>query len=205
MTKLTAEFLIRAYAMGVFPMAESSTSPDIQWIDPHDRGIIPMDGLHISRSLRKTLLKMDYQVRLNSDFMATMRACADREDTWINDDIFKAYGQLHDLGHAHSLEIWDEGKMVGGVYGVSLGTGFFGESMFSRRPSGSKIALAWLFAILRNSGFTLFDTQFLTDHLATMGGIEIPRDSYQSLLQDALQSHAQIKTLPKDIDPAKLF
>lgn len=205
MTKLTAELLLRGYSMGVFPMAENRDSPQIQWIDPHDRGVIPLDGLHISRSLRKTLLRTDYQVRLNTDFMATVQACANRDETWINAGLLDAYCDLHARGYAHSLEIWQEDEMVGGVYGVSLGAAFFGESMFSQRRDGSKIALAWLAARLRYGGFTLLDTQFLTDHLQSMGAIEIPRAHYQDRLRHALMSVARIDALPLDVPAKTLF
>lgn len=205
MTELCADLLLKAYAMGVFPMAESRDALDLQWIDPHARGIIPIDGLHISRSLRKTLLKNDYQVRLNHDFAATVRACADRDETWINAPLFAAYMDLHHRGHAHSLEIWQENTMIGGVYGISLGAAFFGESMFSRRPSGSKIALAWVLARLQFGGFQLFDTQFLTDHLVTMGAVEIPRHSYQTRLRRAIKIKADITAMPQETQPNILF
>ena len=205
MTQLTAELLLKGYSMGVFPMAENRESPSIQWIDPHDRGVIPLDGLHISRSLRKTLLRSSYQVRLNHDFAGTVRACASREETWLNDVLLSAYNDLHARGYAHSLEIWQDDEMIGGIYGVGLGAAFFGESMFSRRRDGSKIALAWLTARLRYGGYTLLDTQFMTDHLRTMGAIEIPRAEYQDRLRRALISIARIDALPHDIPAGTLF
>ncbi len=205
MTELTPDLLLRAYAMGVFPMAESSTSQTVQWIDPHARGIFPLDQFHISRSLRKALLRSDYSVSLNRDFRGCMTACADREETWINDQIMQSYGALHARGHAHSLEVWADGSMIGGVYGVTLGGAFFGESMFSRRRDGSKIALAWLVARLRYGGFSLFDTQFVTDHLNSLGAIEVPRARFQAMLRTALNGVGRIDALAQDVSAETLF
>lgn len=205
MTDLTADLLLRAYALGVFPMAESRDSTEIAWIDPHRRGILPLDGFHISRSLRRRLLHADYQVRLDGDFPGCVQACADRPETWINAEILSAYVDLHERGNAHSLEIWREGTMIGGVYGVTLGAAFFGESMFSRARDGSKLALAWLIARLRHGGFSLFDTQFLTDHLASLGAIEISRSRYRRLLASALAGQGDIRAMPLDLPPARVF
>jgi len=205
MTDLSPNMLLRAYAMGVFPMAQSRDAVEIHWIDPNERGVIPIDGFHISRSLRKRLLRDDYQVRLNFDFASTMAACAERDETWINDALRAAYVGLHAQGHAHSLEIWRDDEMIGGVYGVSLGAAFFGESMFSRRTDGSKMALAWLFAHLRAAGFKLFDAQFQTPHLASLGCIEISRGTYRKSLADALRSYAKINDLPPEISAKNLF
>lgn len=187
---ITPELLLRAYAMGVFPMADSAGSSDLHWIDPRRRGILPLDGFHISRSLRKEILRGGYEIRADSDFAAVVAGCADRETTWINQEIFSLYLALHRSGHAHSLEMWQDGKLVGGTYGVVLGQAFFAESMFSRRRSASKIVLAWLMHRLRAGGFVLCDTQFLTPHLASLGGIEIARAAYHSKLNMALQGHA---------------
>lgn len=205
MTDLTPDLLIRAYAMGIFPMAESSTSDHVQWVDPHARGIFPLDGFHISRSLRKTLLRSDYSVHLNRDFTGCMEACADRDETWINAGIMRSYGELHARGHAHSVEVWAKGEMIGGVYGVALGAAFFGESMFSRRRDASKIALAWLVARLRYGGFTLFDTQFVTDHLCSLGAVEVPRAQFQDMLQAALMGVGRIGALSEDTSAESLF
>ena len=199
-----ATLLLRAYAAGIFPMAESRDSPDLRWIDPQRRGIIPLNGFHISRSLRRAIRAADYEARFNSDFDAVMRACAARETTWINDAILRLYGELHRIGHAHSQEIWQDGRLVGGVYGVTLGTAFFGESMFSRRRDGSKIALAWLIDRLRLTGFTLFDTQFITPHLRSLGGQEISRAEYHRRLQRALERSADITALPAGAQSAQL-
>ena len=187
---LTPELLINAYAAGVFPMSESRDDPEIFWVDPKLRGIIPLDGFHISRSLAKAMRKSEWRISYDTAFRDVMVGCADREETWISDTIFDLYGQLFDLGVAHSVEVWDGETLVGGSYGIALGSAFFGESMFSRRTNASKMALAWLTDHLRQCGFTLFDTQFLTPHLASLGGIEIPRVDYRALLFKALQKPA---------------
>lgn len=178
--------------MGVFPMSEHKDDPEIFWVDPKQRGILPLDRFHISRSLSKALRRGDYEVTLNRDFEGVLDACADRPDTWINDRIRSLYIGLHQVSQAHSLEVWREGRLIGGVYGVALGAAFFGESMFSRATNGSKIALAYLTTHLRNCGYTLFDTQFITDHLASLGAEEIPRADYQFLLKDAIHRRADI-------------
>ena len=190
-TEITPELLLRAYAMGVFPMAESADDPTIHWVDPRKRGVFALDRFHISRSLRKALLRGDYQVRVDSDFTRVVSECAARDETWINDAIFDLYLALHAQGHAHSLEVWDGPDLIGGVYGVVLGAAFFGESMFSRRTDASKIALAWLVHRLRAGGFTLFDTQFLTPHLASLGAQEISRAEYHRRLARALGQAAR--------------
>ena len=187
---------MKAYAMGVFPMAEGRDDPEVFWVDPKHRGIIPLDGFHISRSLARTIRRTPFQVTLNHDFAGTVACCADRDETWINDTIFALYQQLHEMGCAHSLELWDGEDLVGGVYGVTVGGAFFGESMFSRRRDASKIALAYLVAHLHDCGFTLFDTQFLTPHLASLGAIEIPRTEYHTRLEDALVVKADVMSRP---------
>jgi leucyl/phenylalanyl-tRNA--protein transferase len=189
---ITPDLLMQAYRIGVFPMSEHRDDPEIFWVDPKHRGIIPLEAFHISRSLAKTIRRADFQVTLNRDFEAVLDACADRKDTWINDRIRSLYMALHARGQAHSLEVWRNDHLIGGVYGVTLGAAFFGESMFSRATNGSKIALAFLNHHLRASGFTLFDTQFLTDHLASLGAIEIPRAEYLEKLSEAVQSQAEI-------------
>lgn len=188
---LTPDILLQAYAMGVFPMAQSADDPTIHWIDPRRRGVFFLDRFHISRSLHRAILRRDYSVTVDRDFAGTVRACAARDETWINAQIFDLYQALHHQGHAHSLEVWDDaGALIGGVYGVVLGAAFFGESMFSRRTNASKIALAWLVHRLRAGGFTLFDTQFLTPHLASLGAQEITRAAYHRLLSDARSKQA---------------
>ena len=195
MSELTPELLLHGYSIGIFPMAEHRDDPEIFWVDPQRRGVFPLDGFHISRSLARDMRRSRYDVAVNRDFAGVVEACADRADTWINAEIFSLYSALHRKGHAHSLEIYDDQTLVGGVYGVTLGGAFFGESMFSRRTNTSKMALAALVDRLRSAGFALFDTQFLTDHLASLGAVEISRAAYQSQLERAKQLVADF-TLP---------
>ena len=187
---LTPEILLRAYASGVFPMAESRDDPGVLWVDPRRRGVFPLYNFHISRSLKRAIRQQNYTIRINTAFAAVVDACADRPETWINGTIRALYLRLHETGRAHSLEVWEGDTLVGGVYGVVLGAAFFGESMFSRRRDASKLALAWLVDRLRAGGFTLFDTQFLTDHLQSLGGAEISRAAYHSALGRALSCDA---------------
>lgn len=188
---ITAETLLRAYAAGVFPMAETRDSQDLFWVDPDQRGIFPLNGLKISRSLYKTIRQNKFEIRCDTDFIGVMEKCAesvpDRPDTWMNEDIFRLYNELFEMGCAHSVECWQDGKLVGGLYGVSLGAAFFGESMFSRKPNASKVALVHLIARLRLSNYLLLDTQFVTEHLASLGAIEVPRQTYHLMLDEALQ------------------
>jgi len=186
-TRLSPELLLRAYAAGVFPMSEGRDDPRVFWVDPDRRGILPLDGFHLSRSLRRAILRGPFELTLDLAFEDVVRGCADREETWINDNIFRAYFALHRQGHAHSIEAWEGDRLVGGVYGVALGRAFFGESMFSAETDASKIALATLVAHLARTGFTLFDTQFLTDHLVSLGAVEISRTQYRQRLAEALQ------------------
>ncbi|MDO9524438.1 MAG: leucyl/phenylalanyl-tRNA--protein transferase [Gemmobacter sp.] len=188
--RLTAKHLLQGYAMGIFPMAASRDDPTVHWVDPRHRGILPLDKFHISRSLARSIMREDYEIRTDSDFAGVVAACGDRPETWINPEIHNLYLDLHREGFAHSLEVWD-GDLIGGVYGVVLGTAFFGESMFSRRTDASKIALAWLVHRLRAGGFTLFDTQFQTPHLASLGAVEITRGRYRTKLAKALEGRAQ--------------
>ena len=169
-------------------MAESKDDPSVVWMEPKLRGVFPLDGFHISKTLKRTIEKRNYSVTLNSAFPAVVDACADREETWINSKIRQGYMDLFEVGHAQSIEVWRDEDLIGGVYGVTLGSAFFGESMFSRATSGSKIALAYLVAHLNKCGFTLFDTQFLTAHLASLGAVEIERDEYIELLSRAIQA-----------------
>lgn len=189
---LTPELLLQAYRMGVFPMAESADDPEVFWVDPRRRGIFPMGEFHVSRSLARRIRRGGVRITLNRAFAATVRACADREETWINQEIFRLYCELHQLGWAHSLEIWSETRQVGGIYGVAIGGAFFGESMFSHQTDASKIALVYLIDRLRQSGFTLFDTQFVTPHLRSLGAIEIPRRDYRSMLARAQGQSVQL-------------
>lgn len=188
--RITPELLLHAYANGVFPMAETRESAEIHWFDPPMRGVLPIRGFHISRSLARRLRSRCYQTTVNRAFTDVVAGCADREETWINAEITQLYTILHKAGFAHSLEVWDGDILAGGVYGVALGGAFFGESMFSRRRDASKVALAYLTHRLNTGGFTLFDTQFITDHLATLGATEIPRAAYHAKLRDALEKSA---------------
>lgn len=197
---ITPELLLSAYAAGVFPMAESAVSQDMHWVDPRRRGIFELDKFHISRSLSHRIARCNYTIRTNSNFNATVAACADRDETWINAEIFALYQTLHVMGFAHSIEVWEGADLVGGVYGVTLGSAFFGESMFSRRTDASKIALAWLVHRLRAGGFTLFDTQFITPHLSSLGAIEISRNDYHTRLNAALTQTATFD--PPDYAPS---
>lgn len=183
---LDPDFLLVAYRNGYFPMAQHRYGP-IRWYSPDPRAIIPLDGLHIPRSLRRTLRKNVFAVQINTAFEAVMRACASREETWISEEIISVYVELHRRGFAHSVETWYDNRLVGGLYGVALGGAFFGESMFSRMADASKVALVHLVRRLNERRFLLLDTQYLTEHLARLGAIEISRASYLSLLNRALR------------------
>lgn len=195
METLTPKVLLYAYASGVFPMAESADSDEIFWLDPTERGVMPLGGLHISRSLRKEMKTRRYKVTADRCFSQVMAACANRDETWINPEITALYTELHKFGHAHSVEVWDTGKLVGGLYGVSLGAAFFGESMFSSQSNTSKIALVGLVARLNIGSFKLLDMQFLTPHLASLGGIEISQKRYRLELEAALQHQGDFERL----------
>jgi leucyl/phenylalanyl-tRNA--protein transferase len=195
---LSAELLLSAYAAGIFPMGSDRDPDTLYWVDPPKRGVLPLDGLHISKSLRKRIKRGGFEVRINCDFAGTMRDCADRSETWINDAIVESYADLHRRGFAHSVETWVGDVRVGGLYGVSLGAGFFGESMFSKATDASKIALVWLVARLRVGGYRLLDTQFTTDHLESLGAIEIPRKLYKADLANALGISARFHDMSED-------
>jgi leucyl/phenylalanyl-tRNA--protein transferase len=193
-TGLTPDLLLRAYAAGIFPMAESADDPELFWVDPVQRGILPLDQFHLPKRLARTVRSDRFTVVVDRDFAGTMRGCAepaaDREQTWINDEILAVYNALHEQGHAHSVESYLDNQLVGGLYGVSLGGAFFGESMFSRVTDASKVALAHLIARLLQGGYRLLDTQFVTDHLKRFGAIEISRAQYRRLLAQALDAPA---------------
>jgi leucyl/phenylalanyl-tRNA---protein transferase len=193
---LTPELLLQGYAAGIFPMAESRDDPDIFWVDPRMRGVLPLDGFHMSRSLARDMRRTTWTLHLNTDFEAVVYGCADRIDTWINPDIHRLYKELHKSGHAHSVEIKDGDQLVGGLYGVVSGGAFFGESMFSRRTNASKMALAATVDHARRAGYVLFDTQFLTPHLASMGAVEITRAAYRRQLMRALEIDADFTAVP---------
>ncbi len=184
-TIIDSEFLLNAYCNGLFPMADGKEG-EIHWFSPELRGIIPLDGLKISRSLRQTIRKKIFAVRINSNFEATMRACAEREDVWISETIIQSYLRLHHLGHAHSVECWNNEKLVGGLYGVAIGGVFFGESMFSCMTDASKVALVYLVKRMNERGFVLLDTQYSNPHLLSLGCIEIPHHKYIERLQKAI-------------------
>jgi leucyl/phenylalanyl-tRNA--protein transferase len=188
--KLSPELLLRAYAAGIFPMAESRDDQNVFWVDPKVRGILPLNNFHVSRSLRKIVRRGDFTVTCNQAFNSVVENCAvtthKRQETWINSEIQQAYNELHNRGFAHSMECWRDGDLVGGLYGVSLGGAFFGESMFSLRPNASKVAIVHLVARLRLGGYRLLDTQFVTDHLRQFGVVELSSLEYQERLGAAI-------------------
>ncbi len=188
--EITPELLLRAYSIGLFPMAESADDPEIYWVEPELRGIIPLNDFHVSKSLAKAIRKKPFDIRFDTAFTDVMKKCAesadDRPTTWINDTILTLYTELHEMGHAHSVEAWEGDALVGGLYGVTLGAAFFGESMFSRRTNASKICLVHLVERLRERHFRLLDTQFTTEHLKTFGAIDLPKAQYEILLTDAM-------------------
>ncbi|MHA6288406.1 leucyl/phenylalanyl-tRNA--protein transferase [Maricaulis sp. CAU 1757] len=202
-----AKELLNCYARGVFPMAEGRDDPRIYLLDPDERGILPLDEFHISRSLRKTVRQDAFEVSLNLRFSEVVEGCAQtapgREETWINDGIRSLYTDLHELGFAHSVECWQGDTLVGGLYGVSLGAAFFGESMFSRRRDASKVALVHLVARLRAGGFSLLDTQFTTEHLERFGARTVSRADYRARLHSALENQADLFALPAEISGAQ--
>lgn len=206
---LDPDVILRAYACGLFPMAERRDDPRIYWVDPDLRGIIPLDGLRVSRRLARRVRRGEFEIRTDTAFRRVMECCAEatpeRAETWINDQILTLYEQLHRRGAAHSVECWRDGELVGGLYGVVLGGGFFGESMFSRATDASKVALVELVGRLNRGGFRLLDTQFITPHLMTLGAIEIPRDRYQLLLREALAADARFYSPDEDGGEANIL
>lgn len=202
--RLSPELLLSGYAQGVFPMAQSRDDPRLYWFDPELRGIIPLDNFHISRSLARAIRRETFTISTNTAFSAVVEGCAAREDTWINGQLFALYDVLHRAGFAHSLEVWQDGMLAGGVFGIALGGAFFGESMFSARTNASKVALTYLVDRLRQAGFTLCDTQYLTPHLASLGGIEIPRADYRARLAEALTVNADFNA-PETPSPQSIL
>jgi leucyl/phenylalanyl-tRNA---protein transferase len=205
MIRLTPSMLLRAYAAGVFPMAESGADPELFWVDPTRRGVIPLDAFHIPRRLKRIVRRGLFEVRCDQAFAAVMRGCAaaseTRPSTWINAEIVRLYTALASQGRAHSVECWHQGELVGGLYGVSLGAAFFGESMFSRVTDASKVALVHLVARLRLGGYRLLDAQFVTPHLAQFGAVEISRARYHRVLAEALRYSADFpRELPPGVD-----
>jgi leucyl/phenylalanyl-tRNA--protein transferase len=197
--EITPEVLLKAYAVGIFPMAESADDPGLYWIEPEARGIIPLDAFHLPRRLARTVAADTFEVRIDSDFDAVIAGCAeaveDRPKTWINDRIRRLYGELFRIGHCHTVETWRDGRLVGGLYGVRLGAAFFGESMFSRERDASKVALVHLVARLKAGGFRLLDTQFTTKHLKQFGAIDVDRRVYQRMLEVAIAGEADFYRL----------
>jgi leucyl/phenylalanyl-tRNA---protein transferase len=198
--EVTPDLMLRAYRAGLFPMAETRRGDRLYWLDPEQRGILPLNAFHLPRRLLRTVLSDEFQVSSDQDFAGIIAGCAasapGREDTWINGEIERLFNDLFQLGHAHSIECWQAGRLVGGLYGVVIGGVYFGESMFSRARDASKVALVHLAARLRLGGFRLLDTQFVTAHLAQFGAVEIPRDEYKSLLAAAVEAPARWIALP---------
>ncbi len=186
------ELLLRAYAIGVFPMSDGRDAPDVYWVEPRRRAILPIDGFHLSRSLRRSLRSGRFTVTLDTAFSEVIHRCSQRPETWINHPIEESYVALHERGNAHSIEVWEEGTLVGGLYGVRLATAFFGESMFSAATDASKVALAWLVARLKVGGFRLLDCQFMTDHLKSLGAVEISQKRYLELLNAEFEEVAAL-------------
>lgn len=201
--EITPEVLLKAYACGIFPMAESAEDPALYWIEPEQRGIIPLEGFHVSGRLARTVRGDRFTVLANRDFDAVVRGCAEpqpgRARTWINERIRALYYKLYERGHCHSIEVYDGETLVGGLYGVSLGRAFFGESMFHRARDASKVGLVHLVARLKAAGFILLDTQFVTEHLKSFGAVEVPRQRYHRLLEAALIGEAEFTKLPVDV------
>ena len=198
--EITPDIMLRAYSIGLFPMAESADDPNLFWVDPEERGVFPLDALIIARSLAKTVRSDRFEVRVDTDYDAVIDGCAasatGREGTWISGRIRSLYRSLYEAGFVHTVEAWQEGELVGGLYGVAIGGAFFGESMFHRARDASKVALIHLVARLRAGGFQLLDTQFVTDHLATLGAVAVPKHAYHEMLADAVACMADFAAVP---------
>jgi leucyl/phenylalanyl-tRNA--protein transferase len=208
--EITPQIILRAYSLGIFPMAESASDPTLYWIEPDIRGVLPLNGITVPKRLARTIRQGKFEVRVDSDFDGVITGCAapraGRRTTWINDRIRELYGELFRMGHCHAVETWLDGRLVGGLYGVHLGGAFFGESMFSTETDASKVALVYLAARLIYGGFTLLDTQFVTDHLKQFGAVEIRRAEFQKLLDAALQTYCTgFHELPSDFPPAGIL
>ncbi len=203
--EITPQVLLKAYSCGIFPMAESAEDHALYWIDPEERGILPLDQVHVPKSLAKTIRRQPFDIRVDGSFTAVIDGCAasrpGRRSTWINQRIRDLYQQLFKLGHCHTIEAWQDGKLVGGLYGVHLGGAFFGESMFSTARDASKVALVYLVARLKHGGFRLLDTQFVTDHLKQFGTVEVDRKNFHRLLEEALELRSDFLRLPADASP----
>ena len=201
--QITPDVLLKAYACGIFPMADSADDPDIYWVEPALRGVLPLDAFHVPKRLRRTVRSGRFTVRIDTDFDGVIEGCArsapGRRSTWINGEIHRLFSELFDLGHVHTVESWLDGRLVGGLYGLHLGSAFFGESMFSLETDASKVALVHLVGRLRRGGFRLLDTQFVTEHLTRFGVVEIPRSEYHVLLEDALREYAEFRCFDQDL------
>ena len=208
MLEITPELLLQAYRIGVFPMGERRDDPKLYWLDPRLRAVLPLDGFHLPKRLARTVRSGHFAVSADTAFTETMRACAEprpgHPESWINDPILALYGGLFARGHAHSVECRRNGELVGGLYGVSVGAAFFGESMFSRERDASKVALVHLVARLIKGGFRLLDCQFMTEHLRSFGAIEIPRDDFRTLLADAVERTADFQRDLGGVDPCAI-
>ena len=209
MASITAETILAAYRIGIFPMADSADDPSLFWVDPEMRGIFPLEKFHVPKRLAKTIRKDPFEVTIDRDFRGVMRACAaprrDGGDTWINPEILERYGELHKLGYAHSVECWQNGELVGGLYGLAFDSVFCGESMFTRVTDASKVALVYLVARLIHGGYTLLDAQFMNPHLETFGAEEISRAEYQVRLQRGLQSLGDFYSLPEGLSGSDIL
>lgn len=209
MIEITPQVLLKAYSCGIFPMAESAYDSALYWIEPQHRGILPLDEVHVPRRLKRTIRSTDFEVRVDHEFDGIIEGCAasrpGRRSTWINTRIRQLYRELFELGHCHTVEVWDGSRLVGGLYGVALGGAFFGESMFSTERDVSKIALVHLCGRLIAGGFVLLDTQFVTDHLRQFGTIEVGRGEFQSRLEEALKVPADFHRLGPDVTPDEIL
>jgi len=206
---ITPQILLRAYAAGIFPMAEDADDNSLYWVEPEERGVLPLSSFHVPRSLAKTVRRQDFEIRVDTQFEQVMRACSEqtgaRPSTWINSRIISLYKQLHKMGCGHSVECWRDGELVGGLYGIRIGAAFFGESMFSRRTDASKVALVHLVARLKAGGFVLLDAQFKNDHLAQFGLATVNRDDYHLMLEPALAVDAEFDAFDDDDDCEKVL
>ncbi|MCF6214675.1 MAG: leucyl/phenylalanyl-tRNA--protein transferase [Emcibacter sp.] len=207
MSNITAELIIHAYTQGIFPMAENAASNDVYWVDPELRGIIPLDNFHLPRKLARKINQKPFDIRVDTSFLKVIEGCAasaqtkGRQETWINDQIISLYTQLFDKGYVHTIECWQDNQLVGGLYGISIGGAFCGESMFHTVTDASKVALAYLVARLKAGGYSLLDTQFITPHLSQFGAIEISRQDYKLRLKKALERKVDFYSLPMDSEP----
>ncbi len=207
--KITPDIVLKAYATGIFPMSEGRDEPEMFWVDPEKRGVLPLDGFHLPRRLRRTVRQDAFTIRIDSAFEGVMSACAEpasgRWTTWINREIQELFTELHQRGFAHSIEAWEGDELVGGLYGIALGAAFFGESMFSRRTDASKVALVHLIARLRLASFRLLDTQFITEHLRQFGAVEISRADYHSRLTRALSEYSDFSLSGKSLSSSTVL